>query len=375
MTTIPASFKPGLEEVVAGYTAVCEVEQTGLSYRGYEISDLAAHATFDEVAHLLLHGELPNRAQLAAFRARVQAAMALPPAVARVIGELPRDTVPMDVMRTVASLCGHFDPEAGDDSRAANVRRAERLLGQMGAGVAAWARRMSNVPVVAIDPEATHGANLLGQILGCRPDALAARVFDVTLTLYAEHEFNASTFTARVIASTLADMYGAVTGAIAALKGPLHGGANEAAMHMFQEIGAVDNVEPWFRRALAEKRKIMGFGHRVYKHGDHRAGILREHSIELAKVTGQRHWVDISDKLAALMLKEKKIHPNLDYPASQTYFQMGIPIPLYTPIFVASRVSGWCAHVIEQHDNNRIYRPRSGYTGPGRRTVVPIERR
>lgn len=368
-------FKPGLEDVIAGPTAVCEVEQTGLRYRGYDIEDLARHTCFEEVAHLLLHGELPNAAALADFRRRVQAAMRLPDAVHSAIHALPKTTTPMDVLRTVVSMLGHFDPDVGDNSRAANLRKAERLLGQLACGVGAWAQRMGGFSAPSIDSEASHGANLLAMILGKKTDPLFGRVLDGTLILYAEHEFNASTFTARVIASTLSDMHGAITGAIAALKGPLHGGANEAAMQMFQEIGTPENVEPWFRRALAEKRKIMGFGHRVYKHGDHRAAILRGWSVELTKKTDQSKWIEIADRLQALMLKEKNIHPNTDYPAAHAYFQMGIPIPLYTPIFVASRVSGWCAHVIEQHENNRIYRPRSEYTGLGLRTVTPIEKR
>ncbi|MCK6455237.1 MAG: citrate synthase [Phycisphaerae bacterium] len=373
MTT--PGYKPGLEDVIAGQTALCEVEQTGLRYRGYDIADLAEHATFDEVAHLLLHGALPNRGQLAEFRTRVQAAMTLPEPVRRVMAELPVETNPMDVLRTVVSMLGHHDPDVNDNSHAANLRKAERLLGQMAAAVGGWGQRISGHGSVRIDPQASHGGNLLALILGKSPDPLFSRVLDGTLILYAEHEFNASTFTARVIASTLADMHGAIAGAIAALKGPLHGGANEAAMRMFQEIGSVENVEPWFRRALGEKRKIMGFGHRVYKHGDHRASILREWSIQLTAKTGQKKWIDIADKLQALMLKEKNIHPNTDYPAAHAYFQMGIPVPLYTPIFVASRVSGWCAHVIEQHDDNRLFRPRSEYTGPGLRKVSPIDQR
>jgi 2-methylcitrate synthase/citrate synthase II len=373
MTT--AAFRPGLEDVIAGPTAICEVEQTGLRYRGYEIADLAENACFDETAHLLLHGELPNRKQLTEFRLRVQEAMDLPDAVRDTIKEIPEDTPPMDVLRTVVSMLAHFDPDMADNSRAANLRKSERLLGQVAAAIGAWAQRTHGVASVRVDPDHTHGANLLAMILGRTPDELAARVFDGTLVLYAEHEFNASTFTARVVASTLSDMHGALAGAIAALKGPLHGGANEAAMKMFLEIAKVENVEPWFRKAMAEKRKIMGFGHRVYKHGDHRASILREWSLQLSKKTGQKHWIDIADRLQELMLKEKNIHPNTDYPAAHAYYQMGIPIEFYTPIFVASRVSGWCAHVIEQHENNRIYRPRSEYTGPAPRKVPPISER
>jgi citrate synthase len=232
------------------------------------------------------------------------------------------------------------------------------------------------------DPNASHGANILAMLIGKRPSERAGRIFDGTLTLYAEHEFNASTFTARTIASTLSDMHSAVTGAIGALKGPLHGGANEAAMIQFTEIGKKENVEKWFRDVAEHnkknpdnKRLIMGFGHRVYKHGDHRAGILRNWSMQLSKETGQGHWIEIADALQALMLKEKNIHPNLDYPAAHAYYQMGIPIPMYTPIFVCSRIAGWCAHIMEQYENNRIIRPLSEYAGPALREVIPIAKR
>ncbi|HUN81534.1 MAG TPA: citrate/2-methylcitrate synthase, partial [Phycisphaerae bacterium] len=231
-------------------------------------------------------------------------------------------------------------------------------------------------PTVQPDPNLTLGANLLSMMVGRKASQLAGRVMDGTLILYAEHDFNASTFTARVIASTLSDMHAAVTGAIGALKGPLHGGANEAAMKQFLEIGSAANVEKWFRdlqnhneRNPNNKKLIMGFGHRVYKHGDHRAALVREWSVELSKETGQKNWIKMADALQALMLREKNIHPNLDYPAAHAYYQMGIPIDLFTPIFVCSRVSGWCAHIIEQTQNNRIIRPLSDYVGPPLRKV------
>jgi 2-methylcitrate synthase/citrate synthase II len=377
-----STIKAGLEGVHAGETKVAEITQTSLRYRGYDISDLAEHATFDEVAHLLLHGELPNAAQLAAFRARVQAAMTLPENVSRAIGEMPRSIPPMDMLRTAASILGNFDRDAQDNSRAACLQKSERLLGQIPAAMGLWAQKVHGVAPIKPDAGASHGANILAMLIGKRPSELAGRVFDGTLILYAEHEFNASTFTARTIASTLSDMHSAVTGAIGALKGPLHGGANEAAMNQFKEIGKKENVEKWFRDVNEhnknhpdKKRLIMGFGHRVYKHGDHRAGILREWSLQLSKETGQGHWIEIADALQAFMLKEKNIHPNLDYPAAHAYYQMGIPIPMYTPIFVCSRITGWCAHIMEQYENNRIIRPLSEYTGPALREVRPIDQR
>ena len=372
----------GLAGIVAGETALGEVTQTSLRYRGYGIEDLAHNACFEEVAHLLLHGELPTEGQLAEFRARLQAAVSLPAQVRNALLSLPNETPPMDMLRSAASLLGHFDPEAQDNSHDANLRKAERLIGQLAAAVGLWAQKVNGVAAVEPDPNARHGANLLAMMLGKRQGEHAGRVVDGTMILYAEHEFNASTFAARTIASTLADMHSAVAGAIGALKGPLHGGANEAAMQQFLEIESPDNVEAWFRDLQAHnkahpdnKKLIMGFGHRVYKQGDHRAGILRDWSAELARETGQTKWIDMADRLQALMLKEKNIHPNMDYPAAHAYYQLGIPIPFYTPIFVCSRVTGWCAHIMEQHENNRIIRPTSVYVGPGTRKVAPIDQR
>ncbi|MFQ5412526.1 MAG: citrate/2-methylcitrate synthase, partial [Phycisphaerae bacterium] len=354
----------GLAGIIAGQTTIGEVTQTSLRYRGYGIGDLAENTTFEEVAHLLLHGELPTKGELNEFRSRVQGAMELPEPVSQAVEAMPEQTPPMDVLRSVVSLLGHTDPDGQDNSRPACLRKSERLLGQIAAATGLWAQKTSGAAAYTPDPDATHGANLLGLILGRRPSALAGRVMDGTLILYAEHEFNASTFTARTIASTLADVHSAVSGAIGALKGPLHGGANEAAMHQFLEIGKVENVEKWFDDLQAynqahpdTKKLIMGFGHRVYKHGDHRAGILREWSLQLSRETGQGHWIEMADRLQKLMLERKNIHPNTDYPAAHAYYQMGIPIPFYTPIFVCSRVTGWCAHIMEQYENNRIIRP------------------
>ena len=377
-----STMKAGLEGVHAGQTKVAEITQTSLRYRGYDISDVAENACFEEVAYLLLHGELPNSSQLASFRSRIQAAMTLPEQVVRAVNEIPKNVPPMDVLRSAASILGHLDPDAQDNSHAACLRKSERLMGQLAAACGLWSQRVHGVPAVKPDPSASHGANILAMLIGKRPSDLAGRIFDGTLILYAEHEFNASTFTARTIASTLSEMHSAVTGAIGALKGPLHGGANEAAMTQFKEIGKKENVEKWFRDVAEHnkknpdnKRLIMGFGHRVYKHGDHRAGILRNWSMQLSKETGQGHWIEIADALQALMLKEKNIHPNLDYPAAHAYYQMGIPIPMYTPIFVCSRITGWCAHIMEQYENNRIIRPLSEYAGPALREVTPIAQR
>jgi len=372
----------GLAGIVAGKTAVGEVTQTSLRYRGYGIDDLCANCSFDEVAYLLLHGELPNEREVTEFRKRVFEAMVTPDHVKAAMARMPKETPPMDVLRSVASLLGHYDPEAQDNSHDANLRKSERLLGQLTAATGYWSHLVNGVDEIKPEAGKSHGANLLSLILGKPGSDLAGRVVDGTLIIYAEHEFNASTFTARTIASTLADMHSAVSGAIGALKGPLHGGANEAAMYQFLDIGKVENVEKWFDDLQAHntanpdnKKLIMGFGHRVYKNGDHRASIVRDWSLELAKETGQGHWIDMADKLQALMLERKNIHPNTDYPAAHAYYQMGIPIPFYTPIFVCSRVTGWCAHIMEQYQNNRIIRPTSEYDGPAERKVTPIAQR
>ena len=377
-----ANFKPGLAGVIAGKTAVGEVTQTSLRYRGYGIDDLAKNACFEETAHVLLHGELPTRGQLGEFRSRIQGAMTLPAEVVSATDAMPKQTPPMDVLRSIVSLLGHYDPDGQDLSPQANIRKSERLIGQIAAAVGLWVRKVQGVDAVEPDPDATHGANLLAMILGKRPGDLAGRVLDGTLTLYAEHEFNASTFVGRTIASTRSDMHSAVSGAIGALKGPLHGGANEAAMRMFLEIGEPANVDKWFEDIQAhnkahpdDKKLIMGFGHRVYKQGDHRAGILRDWSVRLSKETGQSKWIDMADRLQKLMLDRKGIHPNTDYPAAHAYYQMGIPIPFYTPLFVCSRVTGWCAHIMEQYADNKIIRPLSEYVGPAVRRVTPIEQR
>ncbi|MEK6644407.1 MAG: citrate/2-methylcitrate synthase [Planctomycetota bacterium] len=374
--------KAGLEGIVAGDSAIAEVTQQGLRYRGYDIEDLARNACFEEAAFLLLHGELPTKAQFAAFRSRVQGSMALPPQVVRAIQDMPTSIPPMDMLRSAVSLLGHYDADAQDNSRPAMLRKSERLLGQLPVAVALWCQKTAKVASMPPDPNLTLGANLLNMMLGKKASALAGKIMDGTLILYAEHDFNASTFTARGISSTLSDMHSSVTGAIGALKGPLHGGANEAAMNQFLEIDKTGNAEKWFRdlqdhnvKNPNNKKLIMGFGHRVYKNGDHRAALLREWSIELTKETGQTKWIEMADALQALMFKEKNIHPNLDYPAAHAYYQMGIPIDLFTPIFVCSRITGWCAHIMEQLEHNRIIRPLSEYVGPALRKVVPMAQR
>ncbi|MBU3728604.1 MAG: citrate synthase [Phycisphaerales bacterium] len=374
----PSSSKPvdtrGLAGQTVGETSVCAVNQTQLIYRGYEIADLAANASFEEVAFLLLIGHKPSATELAAFKSEVAAMRPIPAsvrdAVVRVCRESPK-AHPMSILRTGVSLLSHLDPECEDNSPAAELRKAKRLLAQIPTVIGVCQRTLDGQAPVEPDASLSHAANLMWCMSGKRPDELAARIMDVSLILYAEHDFNASTFSCRVIASTETDMHSAVCGGIGALKGPLHGGANEQAMEMLKDIdrdcaGGAMSVEAWMKRAFAEKRKLMGFGHRVYKNGDHRAGILRREGLKLAEKLGPsaKKWFDLGDEVQAIMLRDKNIHPNVDFPCGMTYFIMGIPVPQYTPIFVASRITGWCAHIMEQHANNRIIRPLADYTGP-----------
>jgi len=381
--TAPSTVVRGLEGVFAGETAICSIEQGQLLYRGYEIHDLAAHATFEEVAYLLIEGAKPSADQLKKFKGELVAERAIPDSVAAfcksIAPQLKAGTaVPMDVVRTGISMLGHFDAESQDNSHDANVRKAKRILAKVptiiGHMQAALDGRDPVMPKTGGDPSLDHAANLLYQMTGERPSPDFAKVMDVSLTLYAEHDYNASTFTTRVIAATLSDMHGAMAGGVAALKGPLHGGANEAAMEMLKEIrefieSGKGSVNDFMQHAFATKRKLMGFGHRVYKNGDHRAPILNKLGRALAQKKGPTwlKWFEIGDQVEAIMLRDKKIHPNVDFPCGMTYFTMGIPVPQYTPIFVAARVTGWAAHIIEQHDNNRLIRPLAKYTGPAER--------
>jgi len=372
----------GLEGVIAGETAICSVEQGALIYRGYEIHDLAEHATFEGVAHLLLHGEKPTDAQLKAFRERVVSERAVPAPVIDYLrasrGPLAEGSaVPMDVLRTCVSILANLDAESQSIDHDANLRKAERLLAKIPTIIGHMQRIIDGKDLVEPerggDPALSHAANLMYLMTGEKPSPEAEKVMDVSLILYAEHDYNASTFTGRVIAGTLSDMHGAVTGAIAALKGPLHGGANEAAMEMLKEIrehlDKGGTVRDFMDNAFATKRKLMGFGHRVYKNGDHRAPILHKLGRKMAEAKGADavKWFEIGEEVQQIMLKDKQIHPNVDFPCGLTYYTMGIPVPQYTPIFVASRITGWAAHIIEQHDNNRLIRPIAQYTGPALR--------
>jgi citrate synthase len=363
------TYSPGLEGVVAGETAVSSL-QDGLRYRGYAVGELCERCTFDEVAYLLLHDDLPTPAELKGFRERVAMARRLPDPLRPLFAALPRWATPLDVLRTAVSALAHFDQDATDNSPEANRRKAERLLAQMPLAVCDHHRLANGLQPIAARQDLSHTANFLWMLRGTEPTPQQVKALDVSLILYAEHEFNASTFTARVVVSTQADMHAAVVAAIGALKGPLHGGANEKVMDVVRAAGSPEAAEAWTLDALRRKERIMGFGHRVYKAGDVRAGLLKRYCTELAAGNPELERTEATaDVIEQVMAREKGMFPNLDWPAGRLYHAMGLEIPLYTPMFAMSRVAGWAAHVLEQTANNRLIRPRSLYTGAAPRAV------
>jgi 2-methylcitrate synthase/citrate synthase II len=361
-------YSPGLEGVVAGETAISTVTG-GLRYRGYPVTELAEKCCFEEVAYLLLYGELPARGELAGFRGRLESMQRLPDLVSSFLRSAPKGAAPMDVLRTVVSMLALFDPDTADNSRAANLRKAERLLAQIPVAIAEHWRGVKSLPAPAPRGELGFAANLLHMLGGKAADDFHAKALDVSLILYAEHEFNASTFTARVVCSTESDLHSGIVAAIGALKGPLHGGANEKVMDVLLASGGPASAETWLRAAMARKEKIMGFGHRVYKTGDVRARVLKDYARQAAQRAGLTKWEETAEIMERILATEKNLHPNLDWPAGRLYHAMGLEKPLYTPFFVASRVTGWSAHVMEQLEHNRIIRPRARYTGPEERAV------
>ncbi|MFO0879575.1 MAG: citrate/2-methylcitrate synthase [Gemmataceae bacterium] len=367
-------YSPGLEGVIAGETAISTVVG-GLSYRGYPVGELTEQCSFDEVAYLLLHGDLPTATQLSSFQSRLSAAAQIPACLLDLFRALPSETSPMDAVRSAVSILSHFDPDVADSSPAANLRKAERLLAQIPVAVAAQFRLAHRLEPVSPRGDLPLGENFLYQLRGKEADPQDARAFDVSLILYAEHEFNASTFTARVVTSTESDLHAAVVAAIGALKGRLHGGANEQVMDVLRAAGGPSTAEAWLRQVIARREKVMGFGHRVYKTGDVRAGILTKYARAAAARVGQEHWEETAHIIEEILANEKHLYPNLDWPAGRLYHCLGLEIPLYTPIFVMARVTGWSAHVIEQAAHNRIIRPRGRYIGPDPRTVRPLAQR
>jgi citrate synthase len=372
--------KAGLEDVVAATSSICYLDgdRGVLAYYGYDIHDLARGASFEEVCYLLWHGRLPNRAELGDLQSQLAAARPLSEPVLRLMKQLPA-TDGMDSLRTLTSVLGQYDPEAGDNTPQANDRKAVRLTAQIASLVASYGRLQAGGGPIQPDPALGHAANFLYMLTGARPNALATRAFDVALVLHADHELNASTFAARVAAATLTDLYSAIVGAIGTLKGPLHGGANADVMRLLIEIGedaTPDRIDEAIRAKLARKIKIPGFGHRVYRTEDPRATHLRRMSKELGERKGNTRWFEMSQRIEKLVTGEKKLYPNVDFYSASTYYTLGIPIDLFTPIFAVSRVSGWTAHCLEQYANNRLIRPRTDYIGPQYpQTFVPLDKR
>jgi citrate synthase len=372
-----AEVKVGLQGVAVAQSDICSIdgERGKLMYRGYDIQDLATHSTFEEVVYLLWHGRLPKREEFETLCKQLSENRQVPSEILELLKKLPPPQHPMEMLRTLISALSLYDPESEDISTEANRRKALRLTAQMGTLVAAVGRSKTGKNPVAPDPRLGHAANFLYMLTGETPHEEDARWFDVALILHADHSFNASTFAARVTASTLSDMHSAITSAIGTLKGPLHGGANERVMQMLLEIGSVERAEPYVRQLLERKAKIMGFGHRVYHTEDPRAAVLRKMSEQIGRRASNTQWFDMSRKIEDLMLREKKINANVDFYSASAYYVLGIPVDLYTPVFAASRIAGWTAHTLEQYANNKLIRPLAEYTGPAKQTYVPLEKR
>ncbi len=370
-------LKGGLEEVIAASSSICELngKEGKLSYLGIDIHDLAKYSTFEETIYLLWQGNLPTKSQLEQFTAQLSNNRALPAEVLTLMRSFPKTAKPMDVLRTVVSALGLYDPDAGNESQEANMRKATRLTALFPTIVATAERLRTGEEVIAPRADLSHAANFLYMLNGQAPDDYTAHVMDLALILHADHEFNASTFAARVTAATLADMYSSITSAIGALSGPLHGGANEQVMRMLLRIGSVSNVESYLDQALANKEKIMGFGHRVYKTEDPRATHLRQISHDLGERAGDTKWFDMSRKVEVYINEHKHLNANVDFYSATTYYQIGIPIDLFTPVFACSRISGWTAHVLEQYAHNRLIRPLAHYTGPTNVAYTPLDQR
>jgi citrate synthase len=370
-------YSPGLEGVPGGITKISDIDsdRSSLQFRGYDVHELAEHATFEESAYLLLYGKLPSREELHSFEDTLSRARKLPGEVLAALRMTPRHLHPMDQLKAAYTMLAGFDPNYGHEDHGSNIRKAIRIIAAAPTIVAAGHRLRHGLEPIEPNLELGSAANFLYMLNGERADSYTEKLFDSTLTLYAEHGFNASTFACRVCVSTLSDLYSGIVTGIGTLKGPLHGGANEEAMRMLLEIGSPANADAWVRDALREKKKIMGFGHREYKKGDSRALWLGPKARELGRRVGNETWGKIADTLEKVMLDEKGLYPNVDFPAAYLYYLLRIPIELYTPIFVVARVAGWSAHAIEQLDHNRLIRPKAIYEGPRNVDYVSIENR
>jgi citrate synthase len=373
-----SNFKEGLQDIVAASSSICYIdgERGVLSYRGIDIHELAEKSTFEEVCYLLWFGRLPLAYELATLTEEMGRSRVLPPEIIDLLRMFPKDANPMDVLRTAVSALAFYDPDRESATPEANLRKSYRLTGQVASIVAATDRIRKGLSVIPPDPQLKHAANFIQMLTGIRPNSTAERALDVALILHADHEFNASTFAARVTAATLSDIHSAVVSAIGALKGPLHGGANIEVMRMLIAMGEISKVEPFIREALASRKKISGFGHRVYHTEDPRATHLRQMSQNLCRSAGNSKWFEMSRLIEEIVKQEKKLNANVDFYSATVYYTLGIAVDLFTPIFAVSRISGWTAHIMEQLANNRLIRPRSDYTGPVYPApYLPMERR
>ena len=370
-------IKKGLLGIVVDETTISQVmpEINSLTYRGYTVQQLCDKCSFEEVAYLILNGELPNKNQLKKFIKKEKLNRKLSSQILASIQKMPKNAHPMDVTRTVVSLMALEDKETSNSSQEANMRKAIRIFAKTPSAIAAYFRTRKGKKIINPSDKYSFSENFFHMMFGKVPDKEIVKAFDVSLILYAEHSFNVSTFTARTITSSLSDIHGAITGAIASLKGPLHGGANEAVMHMMKEIGKPEKAKKWIENALKKKKVIMGFGHRVYRSGDSRVPTMRTYLFRIANLLKKEKYVHIYEILEEVMFKKKNIHPNVDYPCGPMYHMMGIDTDFFTPIFVMARITGWSAHIMEQHASNKLIRPLSKYKGKKRREVMLLNQR
>jgi 2-methylcitrate synthase len=370
-------IKKGLLGIVVDETTISHVvpELSALTYRGYTVQELCDKCDFEEVAYLVLNGELPNKNQLKKFIKQERTERKLSKQILNDIKKMPKNAHPMDVIRTCVSLMALEDKDTKDNSPKANMRKAMRIFAKTPTAVAAYFRARKGKSIISPSKNLSFSENFFKMMFNKVPDKEIVRAFDISLILYAEHSFNVSTFTARTITSSLSDLHGAITGAIASLKGPLHGGANEAVMHMMKEIGKPEKAKAWIESALDKKKVVMGFGHRVYRTGDSRVPTMKHYMFKVAKLLKKEKYTRMYEILEKVMIDKKKIHPNVDFPCGPTYYMMGIDIDFYTPIFVMSRITGWSAHIMEQHTSNKLIRPLSKYRGAEVREVMLLNQR
>ena len=370
-------IKKGLLGIVVDETTISHVvpELSTLTYRGYTVQELCDKCDFEEVAYLVLNGDLPNKKQLKKFIKEERSERRLSKQILKNIQSMPKNAHPMDVIRTCVSLMALEDKDTRDNSSKANMRKTMRIFAKTPTAVAAYFRYRKGKKIISPSNKLSFSENFFKMMFNKVPDKEIVRAFDISLILYAEHSFNVSTFTARTITSSLSDLHGAITGAIASLKGPLHGGANEAVMHMMKEIGKPEKAKAWIENALAKKKVVMGFGHRVYRTGDSRVPTMKHYMFKVAKLLNKNKYPRMYEILEKVMLSKKNIHPNVDFPCGPTYYMMGIDIDFYTPIFVMSRITGWSAHIMEQHNSNKLIRPLSKYKGKEVREVMLLNQR